>query len=436
VAGLSPRDRLPPAPIDRLARPFLDFLHVEAASGIVLGACTLIALAAANSPWAGNWEAFWSTRIVLGFGALTLDYPLWYWVNDALMAVFFFVIGLEIKRELVVGELREPSARALPVAAALGGALLPAGIYLLIHHDGPAARAWGVPMATDIAFVVGALALFGRRVPPALKLFVLSLAIVDDLLAVTVIAVFYTSGVELALLGAAAGGFALMALLQRLGVRSIGVYGLLGAAIWLLTLKGGVHPTVAGVALGLLAPARPLLRPEQVAAALDRARAAILAGADAKSRAELVAHTSETLAEAVSPVRRLERALHPWVAFAIMPVFALANAGVPFSVGELAHPVALAIAVALVVGKPLGILAGAWLAVRLGWARLPEGADWRMVGAAGALAGIGFTMALFIASLGLPADFLVHGKTGVLLGSAVSAALGAWLLARTLPKHG
>jgi NhaA family Na+:H+ antiporter len=430
-----PPGRRPPAPIDRLARPFHDFLHVEAASGLVLGACTLIALVLANSPWAPQWEAFWNTRVTIGAGALLLDYPLWYWVNDALMAVFFFVVGLEIKRELVVGELREPAARVLPVTAALGGALVPAAIYLIFHHDGPAARGWGVPMATDIAFVVGVLALFGSRVPPALKLFVLALAIVDDLLAVVVIAVFYSSGASAALLGAAVGGMVLMWILQRLGVRALGVYGLLGGVIWLLTLKGGVHPTVAGVALGLLAPARSLLKPDQVARLLEHARASIHE-ANGKERAELVAQTSDALREAVSPVRRLERVLHPWVAFAIMPVFALANAGVAFSLREFADPVALAIAFALVVGKPLGILGGAWLATRAGWTRLPEGVTWRMLTAAGVLSGIGFTMALFIASLGLPADQLVHGKTGVLIGSAVAAGLGAWLLARALPRHG
>lgn len=429
------RRRLPPAPIDRVTRPIQDFLHVEAASGIVLGLCTLVALGAANSAWAASWDAFWSTRLTIGAAGLLLDYPLWYWVNDALMAVFFFVIGLEIKRELVVGELREPSARVLPVAAALGGAVLPAALYLLFHHDGPAGRAWGVPMATDIAFVIGVLTLFGKRVPPVLKLFVLSLAIVDDLLAVTVIAVFYSSGVKLALLGAAAGGLLTMELVKRLGVRSLGVYGLLGAGVWLLTLKGGVHPTVAGVALGLLTPARPLLRPEQVAATLEEAREAI-AGSHDRERAELVAVTNESLSEVVSPVRRLERALHPWVAFAIMPVFALANAGVAFSFEELAHPVSLAIAFALVVGKPLGILLGAAAAVRFGWTRLPERLDWRTIFAAGGLSGIGFTMALFIASLGLPPDYLVHGKSGVLLGSAIAAVLGSLLLLRALPKDG
>ncbi len=431
----APNDRLPSAPIDRITRPFQEFLHVEAASGIVLGVCTLIALVLANSAWAGNWEAFWNTRVVLGAGALTLDYPLWYWVNDALMAVFFFVVGLEVKRELVTGELREPAARVLPVAAAFGGALIPAGIYLLFHHDGPAARGWGVPMATDIAFVVGLLTLFGRRVPPALKLFVLSLAIVDDLLAVSVIAIFYSSGVDLALLGGALGGLGLMFLLQRLGVRSLGVYGLLGAVIWLLTLKGGVHPTVAGVALGLLTPARSLLRPEEVASALEHA-CIDLTVLNAKARTELVAQTSEALQAAVSPVRRLEHALHPWVAFAIIPTFALANAGVAVSLEALTHPIALAVAVALVIGKPLGILLGAWLAIRAGWAQLPKGVSWPMVNAAGFLSGIGFTMALFIASLGLPPDDLLHGKTGVLVGSIAAAALGSLLLARALPRDG
>lgn len=424
----------PDSPIQRVAQPFQSFLHVEAASGLLLAACTVFALAAANSPWAAEWAAFWETRVVLGAGPLLLDYPLWYWVNNALMAIFFFLVGLEIKRELVLGELREPAARTLPVAAAIGGALLPAAIYLALQHQGDAARAWGVPMATDIAFVVGILALFGPRIPPGLKLFLLSLAIVDDLLAVVVIALFYAEGVSVTALGLGAALFLLMAAMRGLGVRSLLAYGVVGAGVWLCVLKSGVHPTIAGVALGLLTPARPLLPPPAVERLLRAARER-LEGVTGKRRAALVRESSALLQEAVSPVERLESTLHPWVAFAIMPIFALANAGVPLSGDALASPVALSIAVALFLGKPLGILAAAAVAVRLGWAKLPVGVNWRLLGAGSCLAGIGFTMALFIAGLGMPAAQLTEGKTGVLLGSAAAAALGATLLMRAGRRH-
>lgn len=428
------REGRPAAPIHRFTRPIQEFLHVEASSGLLLAFCAGVALLAANSPWSAAWAGLWETRLVLGVGSFVLDYPLWHWINDALMAVFFFLVGLEIKRELVAGELREPAARLLPVAAALGGAAVPALIYLLFHHDGPAARGWGVPMATDIAFVVGLLALFGPRVPTALKLFLLSLAIVDDLLAVAIIALFYSSGLSWTALGLAGLLFLGMAGLRAAGVRSLAVYWAAGAAVWLCTLKSGIHPTVAGVALGLLTPAQPLL-PLPAVERLLRSTREGLAKVRGKEKAQLVLESRVLLGEAVSPVRRLEEILHPWVAFGIMPLFALANAGIPIAAAELTSPVALAVAFALLVGKPLGILGAAALAMRLSRAPLPEGLNWRILAAGACLGGIGFTMSLFIAGLGLPADFLVAGKTGVLLGSALAAALGAWLLARHLPRR-
>lgn len=424
----------PPAPLRRLALPFQRFLHVEASSGVVLAVCTAIALIAANSPLHAAWKDLWNVRLVIGVGRFALDYPLWYWVNDALMAIFFFVVGLEIKRELVLGELRDRTARVLPVAAAIGGAVVPAAIFLALQHGGDAARGWGVPMATDIAFVVGVMALFGPRVPASLKLFLLALAIVDDLMAVVVIALFYAETIHAVALGEAALGFVAMVAMRMLGVRALAAYWAAGALVWLAMLKSGVHPTIAGVALGLLTPARPLVALPAVERALRAARERIAKG-DRLQRVAWAKESSALVQETVSPVERLEVALHPWVAFVILPVFALANAGVQLTPEALASPLALSIAVALTIGKPLGILAATALTVRLGWARLPAGVSWGMIAAGGSLAGIGFTMALFIASMGLPAAWIDAGKTGVLLGSAVSAALGSWLMLRATRRH-
>lgn len=288
-------------------------------------------------------------------------------------------------------------------------------------------------MATDIAFVVGVLALFGSRVPPALKLFLLSLAIVDDLLAVVIIAIFYSSGLDLAFLGLAALLFLGMAGLRAAGARSLVLYWVAGSLVWLCTLKSGIHPTIAGVALGLLTPANPLLPLPAVERVLRLTRER-LAGARAKEQAQLVRESSALLNEAVSPVRRLEDALHPWVAFGIMPLFALANAGVPISLAAIGDPVAIAVAIALVLGKPLGILGAAALTIRMGWTRLPAELSRGALLAGACLSGIGFTMSLFIAGMGLPPEFLVAGKTGVLLGSLIAGALGALLLRHYLPR--
>jgi len=363
-------------------RALVRFLHVESASGVVLLLCTIVALALANSPWAPEFATIWQTRLGLVVGSFTLDQTLLFWINDGLMAIFFFVVGLEIKRELVAGELREARKAALPIMAAIGGMVAPAAIFLLLIGGGPGHSGWGVPMATDIAFVVGFLALLGPRVPIGLKILLLSLAIADDIGAILVIALFYSADVSLLYLSLAGGGLGLTILLSRMGVRSVLVYLILGLGIWLALLKSGVHPTIAGVLLGLTAP-----------------------------------------------LARLESALHPWVAFGIMPLFALANAGVAVKLAALSHPVALAVAVGLVVGKPLGILLFSWLAVRVGVARLPAGVNWKVMLGAGCLAGIGFTMSLFIAGLALEGDLLDDGKIGTLSGSALSALVGCGLLA-------
>ena len=426
---------LPVAPIDRLTHPLARFLHIESASGIVLLLCTAVALLMANSAAAGWWGQLWHTHVGFEVGGIKLGGELGhFFVNDLLMAVFFFVVGLEIKRELVAGELKDPRKAALPVAAALGGMIIPALIYYSLQHGQPAERGWGVPMATDIAFVVGVMALLGPQVPAGLKVMLLSLAIADDIGAVVVIAVFYSTGLSWAMLGLAVVGFALTYALNRAGVRSVPVYAVVGAAAWLAMLKSGVHPTIAGVVLGLMTPASAWVG----ATAFRLSVAEVLERVDDES-IEVEGPERELLAfaarESVSPLERLEGALHPWVGFVIMPLFALANAGVEVKVDQLASPVALAVAAGLFLGKPLGIVLFSLLAVRLGVAKLPEGVSWAMVVGGGFLAGIGFTMSLFVAGLALSGDLLAGGKIGTLCGSLASAVVGAAVLMWTLPRR-
>ena len=431
MGSSSEKGWLPHTPVARLTRPLRRFLHVQASGGVVLLAATVVALVAANTAWAADYAALWEQTFEVRLAGAGLSYPLWYWINDGLMAIFFFVIGLEIKREMVWGELKDPRSIVLPAAAALGGAVVPVALYLSLQGEAPGSAGWAVPMATDIAFVVGCMALLGNRVPVGLKVFVLSLAIIDDILAVIIIAAFFTGSLKLGWLAGAVGGFALIYILNRAGLRRIGVYVLLGALVWLCTLKGGVHPTVAGALLGLLTPASAWLGQgtvlEVVQSAMTRIRGAEgTGGGDARREAAMDLSLAAT--ESVSPLERLEHRLHPWVSFVIMPLFALANAAVPISVDGIGHPVSVAVIAGLVVGKPVGIFCLSWLVVRFGWARLPAGAGWKQILGAGSLAGIGFTMALFIASLSLEGATLTAAKSGILAGSAVSLLLGMSLL--------
>jgi NhaA family Na+:H+ antiporter len=433
-AGYIPPQR-PHRPVERLLAPVARFLRVESASGLILLVCTLAALAGANSPWAAPFHEFWHTHIRVGIGSWQIDLSILRCVNDGLMVIFFFVVGLEIKRELVDGELSEWRKAALPVVAAVGGMVAPALIYLMLPHPPEARAGWGIPMATDIAFVVGFLALLGPRVPSGLKILLLSLAIADDIGSVLVIAVAYTADLNLALLGLAAAGFALIVLFNRLGVRSVAIYALLGAVIWLGFLKSGVHPTVAGVLLGLLTPARPWLDESTARQVLTDAMQRSRGRDGGGERDEAMAQVAAVAREAISPLKRLETALHPWVSFVIMPVFALGNAGVAVEPGALSHPVALAVAAGLLFGKPLGIVLFSWLAARAGMAALPAGVNWRVMIGAGCLAGIGFTMALFIAGLALPDELLDAGKIGILAGSLGSAVIGSVLLIAFLSRR-
>ena len=415
----------------------------------MLLAATAVALVWANSPWAGAYDALWHTPVTVGAGRLVLAMDLHHWINDGLMALFFFVVGLEIKRELLVGELASPRRAALPIAAAAGGMLVPALIYAAFNARGPGAAGWGIPMATDIAFALGVLALLGRRAPLALKVFLTALAVVDDLGAVLVIALFYTASVSWPALAAAVACLALAAIANRAGVRRPLPYALVGVVLWGAILASGVHATVAGVLLALAIPAQYRV---DAWAFLARARA-YLEEFESASRQSPTAPNSEhqqaalraledACEHAETPLQRLEHALHPWVAFGVMPVFALANAGVSLGSGvgssgaggdALLQPITVGVAAGLVVGKQLGVTLAAWLAVRTGLAALPTGVTWRHVYGAGWLAGIGFTMSLFVGDLAFDDESLLHAaKLGVLAASIVSG-VGGWLLLRAAP---
>ncbi len=385
----------------RLLEPLRAFLREEAAGGILLMLAAAVALVIANSPLAPAWDQLWHTQLGVVVGDRSWGMSLAHWVNDGLMAVFFLVVGLEIKREFVLGELREPSAAAVPIAAAVGGAMVPAAIFLALNATGSGRHGWGVPMATDIAFALGVLALVGPRVPTAIKVFLATLAIVDDLIAVLVIAVFYTGSIELLGIAEALVCIALLLVANRLGVRSLVVYGALGLALWVGVLVSGVHATVAGVLLALTIPATVGQRPDD----------------GRPTRSPLVA---------------MEHRLHPWSAFLVVPVFALANAGVPLTgdAAILAQPVTLGVILGLLVGKPVGILGMTWLLGRFVRRGPPEGTTWGQMAALGVLAGIGFTMSLFIAELAtLSADEHRGAKLGILVASVVAGTLG-WVAMR------
>jgi NhaA family Na+:H+ antiporter len=434
MARHEPTPVLPAAPVDRWLAPVTRFLHIEAASGVVLLGCTAAALALANSPLAAWFAGIWKTPVSVSLGAFTVSGDVGHLVvNDGLMTVFFFVVGLEVKREIVHGELRDPRKALLPVLAALGGVVVPAAIYLTLQWGEPGQRGWAIPMATDIAFVVGVLALFGRRVPLGLHIMLLSLAIVDDLVAVLIIAFVFAEGIAWSWLAWAGGAFALVYGFQRIGVRSIGVYVALGLAIWLAFVNSGVHPTVAGVILGLLTPARAWLDPQSLADVLKATfRRAVSGDGESRITPEVAGPAQVAAREAVSPLERLESGLHVWVAFVIMPLFALANAGVVLRPSALEEPVAIAVAAGLAIGKPVGIVLACLVAVRAGVTALPDGVTWRMLAGGACLAGIGFTMALFLNAPAFPVDEFPRlesaGKIGTLAGSIVSAALGALVL--------
>ncbi len=441
--GLSTRwlqsDRIVPR---RVVRPVQTFLDTEIGGAVLLLAASVAALVWANSAWSPWYEGLWETRLTIGVGRWAISEDLRHWVNDLLMALFFFVVGLEIKREAAFGDLRHPQTAALPIVAALGGMALPAALYLALNTGGPATKGWGVPMATDIAFALGALALLGRRAPQRLRMFLLTLAIVDDIGAIVVIAAFYTEHLSLTWLAAAIAGLGLIVVAQRLAIRTLVLYVLAAGFVWFATYSSGVHATIAGVALGLLAPTRPFHQPDAVAEVVVDQLKPVRATDDPpdeeerqddESGEQALRAVSRLAQEAVSPLARFEDKLHRWSSYLVLPLFALANAGVVVSGDFLAHGparrVALGVIAGLVLGKPLGIAGACWLAVASGRARLPAGVGWRQIIGGGALAGIGFTVSLFIGGLAFTDPVLVNAaKTGILTASLLAGLLGLlWL---------
>jgi NhaA family Na+:H+ antiporter len=401
------------------------FIETEAAGGLVLVIAAVVALAWANSPWRDTYTTIWESRVVLRVGAFGFNGDLHGFVNEALMTIFFLVVGLEIKRELVTGDLRDVRVAALPAIAAVGGMVVPAAIYLVVNAGHVGADGWGIPMATDIAFAVGVLALLGSRVPPPLKLFLLSLAIVDDIGAIVVIAVFYSAGLSATALVVAGSAVLVTVLLRLARVQWLPVYVVVGAICWLATYESGIHATIAGVVFGLLTPARPIA-PAKLAQAWSR-------DLSDEPTADELRTLAVIASESVSPAERVQHALHPVTSFVIVPVFALANAGVELRGSAFdargAWRIAIGVALGLVVGKLVGICGAVWLAVRTGVAPMPSDVKWPAVAGTAAVAGIGFTVSLFVTDLAFTTPALADAaKLAILLASAVAALVGIVLL--------
>jgi NhaA family Na+:H+ antiporter len=412
---------------DKVVRPIARFLQIEIAGGVLLLAATVVALVWANSPWQASYESFWHTAVAIQIGPFQLEEDLGHIVNDVLMTLFFLVVGLEIKHEMVSGELKDRRSIALPAIAAFGGMAVPALVYVGFNVGGPGIAGWGIPMATDIAFALGVLALLGSRIPAALKVFLLTLAIVDDIGAITVIAVFYTSDLRLLYLLAAAALAALVYLLGRWRVVYPPVYIGAGILLWLAVYESGVHATIAGVAIGLLLPAQPFQSDLDAQTVIDHLEAR------GDLTVEEVRASARAIAQSVSIGDRLIDALHPWTSYVIVPIFALANAGIALTGAAITDPsaVTLGVAFGLVVGKLVGITAFAWLTVRLRIATLPSGASWLHISGVATLAGIGFTVSLFITDLAFATEALqADAKTGILVASAAAAIMGSVILLR------
>jgi NhaA family Na+:H+ antiporter len=425
----------PRAVVAKVLTPVQEFIQTESASGVILIAAAVLAFAWANSPWAASYFAVLDVPFAVSFGAWSLDKPLLLWVNDLLMALFFFVIGLEIKREVVVGELAGWQRASLPAAGALGGMVVPALIYVAFNPGGPTFHGWGVPMATDIAFALGVLSLLGERVPLGLKVFLLALAIVDDLGAVLVIALFYTyelNGASL-IISLLVWGAALA--YGRLRGEQPLVFAVLGLVMWYFMLKSGVHATIAGVLMAMAVPLRHKMSPQ---ALQNELRSLAGQGGSFEQVESMIGRLEEVLDRAHSPLHSMEHALAPYVAFVVMPVFAFFNAGVAVGgmEGGLISAVSLGAFVGLLLGKPLGITGFVFIAVISGLTRLPAGASWGAMAGIGLLAGIGFTMSLFIASLAFESPALLNqAKVGVLAASLVASLAGLAFLGRTLPPQ-
>jgi NhaA family Na+:H+ antiporter len=429
----------------RLLTPLEEFIHRQTTSGVLLMICAVLALVIANSPLYEQYEHILHTEFGFHLGSHRFSLSLHHWINEALMAMFFFIMGLELKRELTVGELSSPKQALLPILAAFGGMVVPAGLYLAFNSSGPTEAGWGIPMATDIAFAVGALSLLGARVPKSLVTFLIALAIVDDLGAVAVIAVFYTQKLNLVALAGAVGFAALLMALNLGGIRKPLPYAAVGVLLWAAMLHSGVHSTIAGIVVAFTIPIRPKFEPalfiDRVKTSSLKMQAAIADQADIIHNNHfraLVNSLGDGVRLVQAPAQRLEQNLHLPVAYLVIPIFALANAGIPVDFAGFGayfrEPVTLGVLAGLLLGKPLGIAGLTWLTVKLGWAELPRDLNMKHILGVGLLGGIGFTMSIFIADLGFrnaPHDLLM-AKTGILLASAIAGFGGyLWLLLHT-----
>jgi NhaA family Na+:H+ antiporter len=428
-------------PLAHVLRPMQEFIQQSQSGGIVLLIMTVLALIIANSPLNELYESVLHAHISIHVGPWVLEESVLHWINDGLMVIFFFVVGLEIKRELLVGELSSPRAAALPIVAAIGGVAVPALIYVAFNLNSGLLHGWAVPTATDIAFALGCLALLGSRVPFGIKVFLTAVAIVDDLIAVLVIAIFYSSDLNFTMLGIGFGVLLVLGIANLAGVRNLIVYGVLGIVVWLTFLNSGVHATIAGVLVALTIPARSridgptfLARIRSILGQFELSQSRSKSPQDVELQESALLEIEDICEQVQAPLQKLEHSLHGWVAFLIMPLFAFANAGVTISFDRLSGgtmPVLLGIVLGLVVGKPIGITLACWLAVRSGIASLPQGASWQHMISTGVLAGIGFTMSIFIASLAfVDPDILATAKLSILLASALAGAIGMLLLSR------
>ncbi len=432
--------------IEKMLIPFNHFVKVESSGGVVLIMCTVIALIWANSPLGYLYEAFKNVPLTVGVGEFILSKPAILWINDGLMAVFFFLVGLEIKREVLVGELNSMRQASLPICAAIGGMVVPALVYAYFNHGTPSADGWGIPMATDIAFSLGVLALLGDRVPLSLKIFLTAIAIVDDIGAILVIAIFYSSGISLWIIGVGLFFFLFMILLNKMGVRAPLPYLILGIFMWLAFLKSGVHATVAGVLAAMTIPASTrICCGEFIGSMRSHLIDYEMAGGDGlstlsnKQMLSSLGAMNNNVLNAAPPLKRIEYNLHYFVAFGIMPIFALANAGINFSGSaggglEVFHPVSIGVFMGLIVGKTVGICLASWLAIKTGLGIMPSTMQPGHFLGAALLAGIGFTMSIFIATLawGTDSPFIIDAKFSILVASLVAGVLG-YLVLRSCP---
>ena len=412
-----------------IIRPLRDFLAAEASGGVAVVLAAVVALVWANSPWSGSYQTLWTTDLGVRLGRYGFTLDLRHWVNEGLMTAFFLVVGLEIKRELVEGELRERRKALVPVVAALGGMVVPALLFVALNLGTSQVGGWGTPMATDIALAVGILALAGPRFPAGAKLFLLALAIVDDIGAILVIAVFYGSGGRRASLGVAAVVVVAVMVVRRMGVTALGVYGCLGVVLWWALHDGGVHPTLAGVIMGLLAPTRPFISRELI----DHEELADV------SDVEHAVETVRLARSSVSIVEWLEHRLHPWTSFVIVPIFAIANAGIEISTASLRDAAGArlvwGIGLGLLVGKPLGIMVATYMVVRLGAGSLPEDTTWRNIAAVAIVAGVGFTVSLFVSELAFEGSDVDNAKIAVLAASIAAGTIGLLAARRSLRQE-